>query len=55
MMLNSPHKLHIFGHFLAIKSRSVEHMSANRVLPHSLSKSLQSPSQREIKLCYAEL
>ena len=41
--VNLPHKLHIFGHFLAIKSRLVEHISWLRLLPHSLSKLSQSP------------
>ena len=46
--LNLPHKLHIFGHFLAINSRFVEHNSLVRLLPHSLSKLSQSPSRTKL-------
>lgn len=38
-----PHKLHIFGHLLAIASLDSEQIFLVRDLPHSGSKSMQSP------------
>lgn len=51
-ILNLPHKLHIFGHFLAMVSSKAVHMASVSDLPHSLSKSSQSPTRdgREFRL-----
>lgn len=47
-----PHKLHIFGHFLAIMSLKAGHIASVRDLPHSGSKSSQSPTRDVIHLAY---
>lgn len=39
-----PHKLHIFGHFISIKFRFVEHIDIGKRVPQPLSKSTQSPN-----------
>ena len=43
-----PHKLHIFGHFLAMISLKPVHIAKVRDLPHSTSKSSQSPANNEV-------
>ena len=51
-IFNLPHKLHIFGHFLAMVSSKAVHIASVSDLPHSLSKSSQSPTRdgREFQL-----